>query len=446
MAATSPTSTTRTQSSSGCGRPGRYTLASCTSFVGYDGPATFHGVPDPGRPHYSVFSFAECDAVYRNEDLWHSAPPDAPRGGGGVGDSMLYMSGDEHRRYRTLVQPSFVPAKAKWWIENWINETVHGLIDGFEADGRAELNVDFDAAIPMLTITGSFGLTIEQALEVRAALEGMPGGRPLEQYIMPIIAARREKPHDDLIGVLCEAEVKDEDGATHRLSDDEIMAFSSLLLAAGSGTTWKQMGITLVALLTTPGVLDEIRADRSLLRLAVEESLRWNVTDPMFSRWATEDTTLGGVDIPAAVSCTSASARPTVTRRGGRTPTPTTSTARCNPRSASPVARTSASACTSPAPSSTPPSARSSTACPICGSTPTRNPRRSSACTSADRRTCPCSGAEASSGRGPGQASASASASASRSAGQAKRTTWAMVAARSLSPPSLASRLAVTRL
>src|SRR6476620_5076938 len=156
--------------------------------VGYDGPATFHGVPDPGRPHFSVFSYAECDAVYRNEDLFPSAPPDALRGGGGVGDSMLYMSGAEHRRYRTLVQPSFVPAKAKWWIENWINETVHQLIDGFEADGKAELNVDFDAAIPMLTITGSFGLTVEQALEVRASLEGM-GGRPLDQLIMPIIAA-----------------------------------------------------------------------------------------------------------------------------------------------------------------------------------------------------------------------------------------------------------------
>jgi cytochrome P450 len=271
--------------------------------IGYEGPASFHGVPDPSRPHFSVFSFAECDAVYRNETLFRSAPPDQERDeSGGIGSSMIYMNGDEHRRYRALVQPSFAPGKAKWWSAQWIDTTVHGLIDGFEADGRAELNIDFDAVIPMLTITGSFGLSIEEALDVRAALEGFPGGRSLNDYILPIIAARRAEPQDDLISMLCHSEVKDEDGSTHRLSDEEIMGFSNLLLAAGSGTTWKQMGITLIAMLTTPGVIDEVRQDRSLLRSAIDESLRWNVTDPMFTRWPIEATTIGGVDVPAGAA------------------------------------------------------------------------------------------------------------------------------------------------
>ena len=42
-----------------------------------------------------------------------------------------------------------------------------------------------------------------------------------------------------------------------------------------------------------------MREDRSLLRNAIEESVRWNATDPMFSRWVAEDTTMAGVDIPA---------------------------------------------------------------------------------------------------------------------------------------------------
>jgi cytochrome P450 len=121
----------------------------------------------------------------------------------------------------------------------------------------------------------------------------------LVQYIVPVVAARRDEPQDDLISVLCQSEVKDEDGSTHRLTDTEILSFSQLLLLAGSGTTWKQMGITLAALLTTPGALDAVREDRSLLRLAVEESLRWCPTDPMFSRWAATDTALAGVNIPA---------------------------------------------------------------------------------------------------------------------------------------------------
>jgi cytochrome P450 len=268
--------------------------------IGFEGPAFFHGVPDPGRPHYSVFSFELCDQVYRDEEVFRSSPPGTGRfDASSIAASMLGMNGKEHRRYRSLVQPSFVPNKAKWWIESWIHQTVHGLIDGFEADGRAELNVDFDAAIPVLTITGSFGLSVDQALDVRAALEGAASAQRLMEYLVPIVAARRDRPEEDLISVLCQAELKDEDGAMHRLTDEEILSFSYLLLSAGSGTTWKQMGITLAALLTTPGAMEAVRADPALLRLAIEESVRWCPTDPMFSRWVARDVTLAGVEVPA---------------------------------------------------------------------------------------------------------------------------------------------------
>lgn len=266
--------------------------------IGYQGDPIFFGVPEHGRPHFTVFSYDECYAIYRNPEVFASSPPDVPRSTSGVFASMLSMNGAEHRRYRALVQASFVPAKGKWWLDNWIQEIIDGLIDSFAADGRADLNVDFDAPIPMLTITGSFGLSVEEALDVRAALEGVAGGRSLVEILQPIVAARHEDPQDDLLSVLCHAEVKDEDGATNRLSDTEILTFANLLLQAGSGTTWKQMGITLVALLTTPGALDAVRNDRALLRFAVEEGLRWNVTDPAFGRWVTEDTTIAGVRIP----------------------------------------------------------------------------------------------------------------------------------------------------
>jgi cytochrome P450 len=208
---------------------------------------------------------------------------------------MLSMGGTQHRRYRSLVQPSFVPARAQWWIKNWIETTVDILIDSFQARGSAELNVDFCAAIPVLTITGSFGVPVEQALDIREAL-GDPS--KVVEIIKPIVAARRESPQDDLISILVEAEIKDEDGATHRLTDAEIYSFTILLLTAGSGTTWKQMGITLAALLQRPEMLQAVLDDRTLLRPAIEESLRWMPTDPMFSRWVTEDIDFHGVHVP----------------------------------------------------------------------------------------------------------------------------------------------------
>jgi cytochrome P450 len=86
---------------------------------------------------------------------------------------------------------------------------------------------------------------------------------------------------------------------THRLTDDEILGFAFLLLAAGSGTTWKQLGITTVALLQHPEWLEAVRDDATVLRPVIEESLRWTPTDPMFSRFVARDTELGGVAIPA---------------------------------------------------------------------------------------------------------------------------------------------------
>ena len=265
--------------------------------TGFDQEATFHGLPFPESPHFSVFSYAACDQVYRNDKVFASSPGqiDLSAGGAEILNSMLSMGGTQHRRYRALVQPSFVPSKAQWWIRNWIEATVDLLINSFQDQGRAELNVDFCAAIPVLTITGSFGVPVEQALDIREALRE-PG--KVVEIIAPIVAARRESPQDDLISILVEAEIKDEDGQTHRLTDPEIYSFTLLLLAAGSGTTWKQMGITLTALLERPDVLRAVRDDRALLRPAIEESLRWMPTDPMFSRWVTEDIEFEGVHLP----------------------------------------------------------------------------------------------------------------------------------------------------
>ncbi|HKY13675.1 MAG TPA: cytochrome P450 [Microthrixaceae bacterium] len=261
---------------------------------GVENELYWHGLPEADRPHYSAFSFAACDEAHRNPDVFASSPGAVEYELGGFESSLLMMGGARHRRYRGLVQPSFVPAKAQWWIAKWIDETVHALIDTFVDQGEAELNVDFCAAIPVLTITGSFGIDVARALDVR---EHLRDPAKVAEILAPIVEARRRDPQDDLISVLTEAEITDEAG-THRLTDEEIHTFAHLLLTAGSGTTWKQMGITLAALLRRPELLEAIRADRSQLRAAIEESVRWEPTDPMFSRWVTEDTELCGTPLP----------------------------------------------------------------------------------------------------------------------------------------------------
>ena len=76
------------------------------------------------------------------------------------------------------------------------------------------------------------------------------------------------------------------------------MTFARLLLLAGGGTTWRQLGIVLYALLTDRQNWEAVRADRKLIDAAIEESLRWNPTNPTFSRVALNDTPLGDMVIP----------------------------------------------------------------------------------------------------------------------------------------------------
>jgi cytochrome P450 len=162
------------------------------------------------------------------------------------------------------------------------------------------------------TITSSFGLSREEALDFREGAEGAgmrPGSaadleaREVRQQrttamLRRVIEDRRVRPQDDLITKLVQSEI-DEDGQRHLLTDDEIYGFARLILTAGSGTTWRQLGILLVALLHEPTLLNAVRRDRELLRRTIDEAVRWEPTDPIFRRLASKDVTLCGVEIPA---------------------------------------------------------------------------------------------------------------------------------------------------
>ena len=348
--------------------------------TGYNEPLIFQGLPYPDRPHFSTFTYEVADGALRDQKLFASAPGAVDPVGGELAplNSMLTMGGAQHRRYRSLVQPSFVPAKAQWWVSKWTERTVHRIIDSFVDDGRADLNLDFCAPVPVLTITGSFGIPVDQALDLRASLTN-----PAEmvKIVSPIVRSRRESLEDDLISTLVDAEIADEDGSRHRLSDPEINSFALLLLAAGSGTTWRQMGITLTALLQRPALLHTVRDDRELLRAAIEESVRWMPTNPMFSRFVTEDVDFYGTHLPRGSVlhlCLGAGSRDP---GAGTAPTSSTPPDPRDPPWASAAGRTCASACTWPERPCRLASAPCSTGFPTFASTPRPSRRRSSACT-----------------------------------------------------------------
>src|ERR1700730_5280241 len=91
---------------------------SVRDLTGLDGPASFHGLPPPGRPHFSAFSFAACDTAYRDDVVFASSAEavDVLHGEPAVQNSMLSMGGAQHRRHRGLAPAPFVPAPAESWV------------------------------------------------------------------------------------------------------------------------------------------------------------------------------------------------------------------------------------------------------------------------------------------------------------------------------------------
>ncbi|CAN7331608.1 cytochrome P450 [Phenylobacterium sp. LjRoot225] len=261
-----------------------------------------------GGEGYTCLSFELCDAAFRDYDRFSSKVYARQADEGGLG--VLEMDEPAHRAYRATIQPMFLkPKTLTWWRERWINDVVGALIEKLKAHDRADLNFQLCARVPVHTITRAIGMDGDDSLVFRNALlkSGAPripaaerraAGESVERMLLELIAQRRAEPADDVVSGLVQAELELPDGARRPLTDREVMVNARVLMLAGGGTTWRQLGITLWALLSRRDQLEAMKADRSLVDRAIEESLRWNPTDPVFSRFVAEDAELGGVFMP----------------------------------------------------------------------------------------------------------------------------------------------------
>jgi cytochrome P450 len=265
-----------------------------------------------GRDGYTSFTFQACDAAFRDSVHFSSQILKTPTENGEPRLSFLELDDPLHRAYRKTIQPMFLrPRTLGWWRERWINDIVDALVGALKKRDRAELNIQFCARIPVHTITRAIGMDGDDALLFRNSLlkSSAPSGvtpeerqvaaRTVERMLLDLVAKRRAEPADDIVSGLVAAEFDLPDGSTRKLTDREIMLECRLVLLAGGGTSWRQCGITLWALLTNPDQLHAVKADRRLVDAAIEESVRWNPTDPVFSRLVVKDTKLEGEPIPA---------------------------------------------------------------------------------------------------------------------------------------------------
>ena len=273
-----------------------------------------------GELGVTVLGYDECQTVLTHPDTFSSSIYDQIMGPV-MGRTLLEREGAEHRASRALVSPSFRTALLERWRSELVEVVVHELIDRFAPRGRAELAREFTFAFPVQVIARIMGLPRQDYLRFqRLSIEllnvvydwdcGIAASASLKAYFTEVLADRRRNPQDDLISTLAESEI---DGT--RLTDDEIFAFLLLILPAGVETTYRASGNLMVALLTEPALMAGLQADRSMLRGAFEEALRWEPPITTVVRRAVRDCELGGVAIPAgthvSVSVAAANRDPT---------------------------------------------------------------------------------------------------------------------------------------
>jgi cytochrome P450 len=269
-----------------------------------------HSTYDTPRQHYSLLSFKACDRAFRDNIVFSSKGYEEDPVMRTLGRSILSMVGAEHRHHRALVQPRFIKPRAQtWWKDNWIQEIVDTLLERCAGQDRLDLSLQLCARLPLHTITRAFGMDGQIALDFRTNLlkatvgpdrnERMAADAEVRRMLSELIARKRREPGDDIMTTLVNADLVLDDGATRKLDDEEIFGYSRLIMLAGGGTTWRQLGITLHALLSNYKLWEAVRDDRSLVEPAIEESLRWNATDPIFYRLLTQDVEVEGVPIPA---------------------------------------------------------------------------------------------------------------------------------------------------
>ncbi|ADP79925.1 cytochrome P450 [Pseudofrankia inefficax] len=239
------------------------------------------------------------------------------------GRTIIQMDGREHSTKRALVSPSF---RGRELFERFlpvIERNADELMERIPAAGPFDLVDTFATRLPINVIVDILGLPqrdhdlfhgwYSAIVAFVSNLVGDPavtaaGVRAKEElaaYLLPVVAARRESPGDDLISTLCAAEV---DGVA--MTDEEIKAFASLLLTAGGETTDKAITVVVRNLLDHPDQLAAVGADPSLIDRALVETLRFSPVVQMVMRQPSVDIEMTGGTVPAnsTVICLLASA------------------------------------------------------------------------------------------------------------------------------------------
>lgn len=219
---------------------------------------------------------------------------------------MLDLDPPDHTRLRSLVHKAFTPSLVEQ-MRSRTQAIADDLLDRVLWLGEMDLIRDFALPLPMTIITEMLGVptkdhdkfhrwskAVVSLTSPSPTLRVIPAVWKFIRYLRQFFKLRRRDPQDDLVSALIKVEE-----AGDKLNEDELLAMVFLLLIAGHETTVNLIGNGTFALLENPNEMSKLRSEPSLVKLAVEELLRYTSPVLMTSeRYALENAIIHGVTIP----------------------------------------------------------------------------------------------------------------------------------------------------
>ncbi|HEX3793841.1 MAG TPA: cytochrome P450 [Acidimicrobiales bacterium] len=265
---------------------------------------------------YALSRFSDVDGAHRDPHTFSSAhgtvlemmSPEVLSGG-----LMIFLDPPDHTRLRRLVSKAFTPRRMAV-LEDDVRSLCASLLDTQVGHSTFDYVQDFGARVPAYVIAALLGVPQEDRDYVRHEIDstfhldpvtGMINDHSaqamanLHEYTIAQLEARMRQPRDDMFTDLLQGEIVDEDGEVRRLTLDEVVMFSLLIVMAGTETVARLIGWAGVVLADHPDQRAELAADASLIPNAVEELLRYESPSPVQGRWTTAETEFQGQVIPA---------------------------------------------------------------------------------------------------------------------------------------------------
>ncbi|MFL6206706.1 MAG: cytochrome P450 [Acidimicrobiales bacterium] len=255
---------------------------------------------------WGISRYADVKDVSRQPEVFSNAGGIRPQQG--PLPMMIDMDDPDHLARRKLVNKGFTPRRVRD-SEPQVRQACTHIIDAVIDRGECDLVNDVAAPLPMIMIGDALGVRPEHRAELLRwsddMLKGLATEATTEQqlaageafgaynaYAAEVVADRRANPQDDLMSILVHAEV---DG--DRLSDDEILQESLLILIGGDETTRHVISGGIHQLLLHPDQWERLASDPDGRPAAVEEMLRWVTPIKNMVRTATRDVELRGQQI-----------------------------------------------------------------------------------------------------------------------------------------------------